>query len=83
MESVVVSLIEPSQFDDFKQGNPIQVRAVLPADNNDKKLKKGDSIAVEYENKKMQGKLVSDPIAISPQAGEGNTELSLEITKAE
>lgn len=80
MEPANISLPERNQYDDFSNGNPVEVRATVDI-NDRQRFRKGSEVTVVYENERMKGRIVSDPMEIDPKREDGQKEISLVVER--
>jgi hypothetical protein len=72
---------EESTYNDFKDGNPVQVRVTVPP-SEEGSYTKGTTVDVARGNFQAKAKIVSDPLVIgSPLQGQDKT-ISLIIEKS-
>jgi hypothetical protein len=81
MGTINVSSAEEILFKDFKEGNTVQFRvSVAPGEEGE--YEKGKTIKVICGNDESTGKIVSDPLVVTPsKEGEKET-LSLVVEKS-
>jgi hypothetical protein len=81
METINLSTDEETSYNDFKDGNPVQVRVTVPP-SEERKYSKGTTVNIARGDFHAKGKIVSDPLVIgAPLEGQDRT-LSLIIEKA-
>lgn len=72
---------EETTYNDFKDGNPVQVRVIVPP-SEEGNYAKGTTVDVARGNFKAKAKIVSDPLVIgSPLQGQDKT-ISLIVEKS-
>lgn len=80
MATITIPEADTISFNDFKEGNSIQVRAVVTqAEEPD--YEKGQKVTVAHNSDSMKGKIVSDPIVINENTSDGKKTLSLIVEK--
>jgi len=80
MPNVNIPEADTISFNDFKEGNSIQVRAVVTA-AEEQDFNKGKTVTVVHMDHQTKGKIVSDPIVINESTSEGKKTLSLIVEK--
>lgn len=80
MESATISAIDQYQIDDFKNGNPIQIRLVVEP-KSESSYKKGNKLKIQLNENFYEAKIVSDPMLIAPKEKDGKEEVSVVIEK--
>jgi hypothetical protein len=76
MGTVQISNAEHLAYEDFKEGNSIQVRVTIRPEE-EKEYQKGKTVKVVYEKDELTGKIVSDPLVIQEKTEDGKKTLSL------
>jgi hypothetical protein len=80
MKTVNISSSEPSLYETFQDGHPVQVRvSVSPGEEHE--FDKGKTVKVIYDKNEMEGKIVSQPLEIDSTGDEGQKTLSLVLEK--
>lgn len=81
MATIKLPTEEETIYNDFKEGNPVQVRVTVPP-SEEGNYKKGSLVDVTRDSYKAKAKIVSDPLVIgTPLQGQDRT-LSLVIEKS-
>jgi hypothetical protein len=80
MKPVTIAPDDSINYDEFLSGNSVQIRVKVD-DEEATQYKKGTTVDVVHENEKLRGKIVSDPLVISPSIEHGEKTLSLIIEK--
>ena len=81
MKPITIAPDDNSNYEDFVAGNSVQIR-VNVGSSEANEYKKGMAIDVVHENEKLRGKIVSEPLVVSPSIEHGEKTLSLIIEKA-
>lgn len=72
---------EETTYNDFKDGNPVQVRVIVPS-SEEGKYTKGTTVDIARGDFKAKARIVSDPLVIgSPLQGQDKT-ISLIVEKS-
>jgi hypothetical protein len=80
METIRISPDEKIIYQDFKEGNSVQVRVTVGPSGQDE-FAKGKTVRVVHENFEGHGRIVSEPLVIGhPLEGE-NLTISLIVEK--
>ena len=80
MATITIPEADTISFKDFKEGNSIQVRAVITqAEEHD--YEKGQKVTISHNADSVNGKIVSDPIVINENTSDGKKTLSLIVEK--
>ncbi len=80
MKPVTIAPDDSINYNDFVSGNSVQLRVKVDAQDAGQ-YKKGATVEVVHENEKLRGKIVSDPLVVSPSIEHGEKTLSLIIEK--
>jgi hypothetical protein len=81
MKPVTIAPDDSINYDDFVSGNSVQLRVKVD-EKEASQYKKGLTVeVVVHENEKLQGKIVSEPLVVSPSIEHGEKTLSLIIEK--
>jgi uncharacterized protein YwbE len=80
MKPVTIAPDDSINYDDFVSGNSVQLRVKVD-ETEASQYKKGLTVEVVHANEKLQGKIVSDPLVVSPSIEHGEKTLSLIIEK--
>jgi hypothetical protein len=81
MKPVTIAPDDSTNYDDFVSGNSVQIRVKVD-EKEASHYKKGATVEVVHENEKLRGKIVSEPLVVSPSIEHGEKTLSLIIEKA-
>jgi hypothetical protein len=80
MKTVNISSSEPTLYETFKDGHPVQVRvSVSPGEEHE--FDKGKTVKVIYDKNESEGKIVSQPLEVEPKDDNGQKTLSLVLEK--
>ncbi len=80
MATINISSAEQILFKDFKDGNTVQFRvAVSPG--GEKEYGKGTRVKVVCGEESSHGKIVSDPLIVTPSKDGGEETISLVVEK--
>ena len=80
MKTITIAPDDTNNHNEFVAGNPVQVR-VKVKEAEVAAFKKGTTVEVVHEQKSDKGKIVSEPLVVSPSAEKGEKVLSLIIEK--
>jgi hypothetical protein len=80
MKPVTIAPDDSINYDDFVSGNSVQLRVKVD-EKEASQYKKGTTVDVVHENEKLRGKIVSEPLVVSPSIEHGEKTLSLIIEK--
>jgi archaeosine-15-forming tRNA-guanine transglycosylase len=81
MLTINVSSSEELIYKEFKEGNTVQFRVTVSKDE-EKTYQKGKSVVVKYGKEESNGKIVSDPLVVTPSIGAEKETISLVVEKA-
>lgn len=81
-ESLMITLkAEAFQFDELKNGNPVQLRATLPIRQTDQ-MRKGNYVEIMNNDSRLKAAIISDPLIVVKQTDDGkHREFSVEVSK--
>jgi len=80
MATINLSSNEETIYKDFKEGNSVQVRVTVPA-NEEENYKKGGTVDVVHGDFHAKGKIVSEPLIISSALQGQNRTISLIVER--
>lgn len=80
MKPVTIAPDDSTNYDDFVSGNSVQLRITVD-EKEAAAYTKGTTVDVVHENETLRGKIVSDPLVVSPSIERGERTLSLIIEK--
>ena len=80
MATINVSSGEKTLFKDFQDGNTVQFR-VSVSPGGDKEYCKGTRVKVVCGDESSDGKIVSDPLVVTPSKDGGEETISLVVEK--
>jgi hypothetical protein len=81
MGTITIPQSEGTTIKDFKEGNSVQVRVTVSA-NEENDFAKGQTVTVVCEGDKVTGKIVSEPLVVRPKNEDGKETISLIVEKA-
>lgn len=81
MGTINITEAEEMVYNDFNEGNSVQVRVTVQP-NEEREFQKGKKVKVIYNNTEATGKIVSDPLVVQPKTDDGKETLSLIVEKA-
>ena len=81
MLTINISSGEELLFNEFIEGNTVQFRVSVAA-GEEKDFEKGKDVRVKFGSKEAGGKIVSDPLVVTPSRGSEKETISLVIEKA-
>jgi hypothetical protein len=82
MKTINISPDESTLYETLRDGHSVQVRVNIPA-VDEHEYDKGKTVKVIYENEEVVGKIVSDPLEVSPSSESAiDKTLSLIIEKS-
>jgi hypothetical protein len=67
------------QFDELKNGNPVQIRTTISVLLTDQ-IRKGNFVEVEGKAEKLKATIISDPIVVTKPPENGYQELAVELS---
>ena len=71
---------EEFQFNELKDGNPVQIRTLVSTLYTDQ-IRKGNFVEVEGKSEKLKATIISDPIIITVPPENGYQELAVEVAR--
>lgn len=80
MKPITISPDDTLSYNDFSSGNSIQVRLDIK-DSELKSYAKNKTIKVIHLDEELTGKIVSDPLVVSPDSETGHKVVSLIVEK--
>lgn len=80
MKPVTIAPDDSINYDEFVSGNSVQIRVKVD-ESEAMEYKKGTTVDVVHDNEKLRGKIVSEPLVVSPSIERGEKTLSLIIEK--
>ena len=81
MLTINVTSGEEILFNDFRDGNTVQFRVTVSPDE-EKQYEKGKKVRIRCGNEEADGKIVSDPLVVTPSRGSDKETISLVVEKA-
>lgn len=81
MLTINVSSAEELIYKEFKEGNTVQFRVSVSKDE-EKTYQKGKEVVVKYGKEESNGKIVSEPLVVTPSIGAEKETISLVVEKA-
>jgi hypothetical protein len=76
---MVTIAAEDFQFDELKNGNPVQIRTTISVLLTDQ-IRKGNFVEVEGKAEKLKATIISDPIVVTKTPENGYQELAVELS---
>lgn len=80
MLTINITSGEELLFKEFSEGNTVQFR-ISVAVGEDKDYEKGKKVRVKFGSEEADGKIVSDPLVVTPSRGAGKETISLVVEK--
>jgi ribosomal protein L21E len=81
METIKITPAEETIFNDFKEGNSVQVRVTVQK-GEEGKYAKGKTVKVVFNNAESTARIVSDPLVVQPETDDGKELISLIVEKS-
>ena len=70
---------EGFQFDELKNGNPVQIRTIVTAKESDQ-IRKGNFVEIANNSELLKATILNDPIVVQKENEKGLQELAVEVS---
>ena len=70
---------EGFQFDELKNGNPVQIRTIVTAKESEQ-IRKGNFVEIANNSELLKATILNDPIVVQKENEKGLQELAVEVS---